>query len=880
MKRTLIYLCMVAAMSAFTSCEKDIAEADSLLQPGIAGRYSLNAAISVNSDETATRTQLAEGEDEKLFAMWTEGDAIAVTAGRADDGGGSPIDADDGKDGKLTKYQLAKGSGSQGVFVGDVAPVPMTVYGGTNDNGSGFANDVVTDYYAAIYPYETAFYHSDYNTGTASASVGAIIPASQKFVEGSFDEEAMPLVGFWKDGDETIYFKPVGAVIHLQLYADAPTTLEKLSISSAPEVAGMSYNTTQQGLAGEVALSAPKGGIYAQYNDPSFDYITVSNWGVNEVLITPPYDGEKTIEVTGPIELSTDASNPTDVYVVVAPCRLPADIGFTVTMDTDSGERMEITATDPIINKPTISYVEQPCLLPGDILDMPALKFEGATIANTSITKLEATCNWPYLSLTQEEDADLGSGMAPVWSLDYNSFESEDITLHVTLNNPLDGARIQGTESLQGTNINIYEWTELKLTNDGISAEGTTQGLESTMRVQSRSVDQSGAYLLYMEPSLMYDSQIEGSGAGAGTTDPNWDGKQDRNGVFIIETFEGEVLGYIKFHQASTASTATYAFRSAVLNEGADKAKLTLTPAVQDQTFENSMTLQMLNPNSVEEQYCITIQTAENNQNQADGLYIDGAKEANLDNYISIPDADWISVATSKSLYEGGDGYVDIYIKFAPAENNDRSFDLRVMDAAGNFCSLLTVSQPGLASDLYNCVTVQGIYPIGPNVWEPVGEWMGCIDVIPDGAPEGAAPNDFDLYEGYTLRLPTAEAVTVELTAAGVYNGNEENLKLSTNTKYPLDENEDGEQDKDAEGNPLWLYPKESMYASIYTYGGADWISNHIFQQGMIQDAMANNLKFDVAENTTGQERTTTIQFRMRVTGFVVGTLTVVQPAN
>lgn len=879
MKKTLIYLCMAAAVPAFVSCEKDIAEADSLLQPEVMGLYSLNAAISVNSDGAATRAELAENEDGKLYAMWAEGDAIAVATGRADDGDGPAMTSDDGKNGTMAKYVLASGGGAEGVFSGDVAPAPVAIYGGTGNSASSLNEETVTDYYAAIYPYETAFYRSDFEIGTISASFGAEIPATQSFVEGTFDPKAMPLAGFWKEGDETVYFKPIGAMIHLQLYADAATTLEKLTISSAPQVAGQSYLTTACGLAGEIAISA-KTGLYTGYDDPSVDYLTSSNWGVNEFLITPAYDGAKAIEVTGPIELSTDQSNPTDVYVVISPCRLPAGVGFTVTMDTADGLRMTQTATDPIVNKPTVAYVEQPILMPGDILDMPALKFEGTAVQETAITDIQASCNWPYINLQKEEaEADLGSGEAPVWTLDYNSFESENITLAVKLNNPNDGARIQGTEALPGSSINIYEWTDLELQNEGLPGDGTA-GLTSTMHVQSRSTDGEGAYLLYMNPSLMYDPETESQGAGAGTTDPNWDGAQDRSGIFTIETYAGEVLGYIKFHQSSTKSTATYAFQSVTVSAGKELVNLDFTPAVQDQTFENAMSLQLLDPNASEQEIWITIKPALNNRNQADGIYIEGLEDCeSVYDLKPVPGAEeWLSAASGPSMY-AYDGEIDICLKFAAASTN-HTIGLRLMDAGGNFCSLLNITQPGTVSEGYNCVTVQGVYPNGANVWVPEGEWMGCIDVIPDGAPEDAVPNTFDLYSGYTLNLPTPGEVEVQLTAAGVYNGDEENLKLPTNTKYELDEDGDGVQDVDSEGNPLWFYPKASLYASVYTYGGDDWISGHNFTQGMIQDAMANSLSFMVAENTTGEERTTTIQFRMESTGFVVGTLTVVQPGT
>lgn len=849
MKKTLFYLCMAAVLPAFVACEKD-AEVDSLIDGKPMGRYTLNASIADAAAGEATRTELTQDGD-RTVAKWCAGDEIAVVAGLPEEGG----------DGVLAKYVLSSGEGLTGTFAGDVAADYMKVFGGIGEGGV-MSPLQVTDYYAAVYPYSSAFYVSSNDTGTQSADFGAEIPAVQQYAENSFGPGAMPMAAFWKDGDESILFKPMAAAIRFDLYADAPTTLKSLTLSAAPERAAASYLQTKVGLAGKLSLSARASGLYAEYADPSYDYILLSNWGANEFILNPQLDGATSITVEGDIVLSTDPENPTAVYVVVAPARY-AD-GFTVTMETNDGRQMVKTVADPIVNKPTISYVQQPVLLPGDILNMPALKFEGTEAVETEITSLTAACSYPYIAVT--EGVHEGDNL-PMWTIDYNSVDCETITLNIGLNNTLAGVRFEGTEMLGGTSINIYEWTELQqLQNadensmeypEGFkqSPEGPSAGKLSTMKVQSRSSNAEGVYYLYMYPSHYYDAGIESAGIGKGTTDPYWDGYQDREGDFALISNDGTKIGYIKFRQSSFGSGATYGFGAVEFTTGKELILSSFNKATGE-LMQNEISVALLDANEAEQEVVMTITAAENNMNQKNGITLPGV-EFGKEEYQPVLNAeDWLSAYAVKGAVEGT---IEMHLKFAPATATSHTMSFNMLDNGGNVCSSLSVSQPGSQIAYTSAICMQGA---SNGTLTHNGEWLGCVDVFSQMGGETTVPDKtFDFYESYTLTLSNAEAVTVEFEASAVYNY-DETFKWPSGT---VGSNDEG---------------KSTIYLSCLTTGGADWISDHTFSASMAQDPMGDGHSFKVAANTTGQERQCEVLVRLTGSGFVVGKLIVIQPAN
>lgn len=327
MKRLFYSIALMAFLPAVVSCERDISEADSQFTPEVKGTYRLEASIAQGAD---TRTQLTE-QNELLYAVWTAGDQIAVVGANG-----------------LVGYGLAEGGGLTAAFVGESAP-------------SAVAG---ADYYAAVYPYESAFYRTD-----GDVTLGAVVPAEQTYVPASFAEEAMPMAAFWKEGDESVLFKPMAAAIRLNLYATEATSLASVKITATPESAATAGRDCA--LVGEVAVTA-RGELYADYAVGTTDYALADDGGA--FVLAPAASGATEVTVKGPIELSTDAGAPTEVYVVVAPASYPE--GFIVTLTTDAGAEMEVTADDPFVEKQMVGGEEKPVLLPGDILDMPVLKFE------------------------------------------------------------------------------------------------------------------------------------------------------------------------------------------------------------------------------------------------------------------------------------------------------------------------------------------------------------------------------------------------------------------------------------------------------------------------------------------------------------------------
>lgn len=840
---------MAAVLPAFVACEKDVEEIDSLTNNQPMGRYTLNAAIADAAAE-GTRTQLTQ-DGGRTVAQWVAGDEIAVVAGLPAEGGS----------GTLAKYVLSSGEGLQGVFAGDVAADYMKVYGGRD------VEPQVTDYYAAVYPYSSAFYESSNDTGTSNADFGAEIPVEQQYAENSFGPGAMPMAAFWKDGDEQILFKPMAAAIRFDLYADAPTTLKSLTLSATPERAAASYLQTKVGLAGRMSLGARASGLYDQYADPTYDYLLLSNWGKNEFILNPQLDGATSVTVNGPIALSTDPENPTAVYVVVAPARYAG--GFTVTMDTEDGYQMVKTVADPIVNKPQVSWVEQPVLFPGDILNMPALKFEGVEAVQTEITSLTASCSYPYISLTEGvNEAD----QLPMWILAYSSINPENVTLKVALNNATAGVRFEGTETAGGTSLNIYEWTDVQgLQNASENSteypagfkegpQGPTAGMMSTIQLQSRSADADGAYVLYMRPSHCYDASIEGAGIAEGTTDPYWDGYQDREGLIALVTNDGTKLGYVKFVQSSVGSVASYGFRSMVVTEGSDLVMSSFTAATGER-MQNEISLALLDANTSEQEIVLQIQVAANNLNQENGIILPGMTFG-LEEFQPVEGAeDWLS-AYAVHVHEDFKDVIALHLKFAPAASQARTLSLNMLDNGGNICSSLSLTQPGLVASYTSAVCVQdaSVGELTPN-----GEWLGCVDVYTqqgDSVVEGAAPDaTFDFYESYTLTLSSGFGSLVSFNAAAVYN-------YDASFTWPS-----GTMGSEGEG-------KSTVYISCLSAGGADWISQHKFSASAMQDPMNDSHSFYVAENTTGAERRCEVELRLTGTGFVVGKLIVVQPSK
>lgn len=348
MKRLWLYLVSATALSAFVACSQDVEEVDALSPVPVTGKYTLVTSIaSVN--EPASRTQLTDS-DGALYAMWSADDRIAVVCDEGD---------------ALAEYTLANGVGGlKASFVGELPPA--------------YVADA--DYFAAVYPYESALCRIE----SDRTLLGAAVPEVQEYVAGSFAQKAMPMAAFWKQGDEEILFKPMAAAIRLNVYADQPTVLTDVRIEAVPTAADEA--AAECSIAGENLLKIDEI-LYDTYADPVVDYALIEGQGAFAVV--PAQAGTKAVDLQGPIELSVDPEQPTPIYVVVAPACYPD--GFTVTLTSDQQEVMVTEARDPFVVKQPVGGVEKPVLLPGDILDMPALKFETKSEPEPVALKLKPT---------------------------------------------------------------------------------------------------------------------------------------------------------------------------------------------------------------------------------------------------------------------------------------------------------------------------------------------------------------------------------------------------------------------------------------------------------------------------------------------------------
>ena len=166
MKKAIVLLGLTSAMSAFTGCSKD--EPTSPETVGVQ-EYTINSIIAGGDTRTALDT-------ETLQLSWLKGDKIKVYTG---------------DNGIFTEYTTENGDG---MFKGSVKPVLSSSLS-----------------YVAVYP--------DGKFGTVVDGTKPIealritVPKDQKYEAGKGPVGAIPMVGIWGDGDESVLFKPVGSAL-------------------------------------------------------------------------------------------------------------------------------------------------------------------------------------------------------------------------------------------------------------------------------------------------------------------------------------------------------------------------------------------------------------------------------------------------------------------------------------------------------------------------------------------------------------------------------------------------------------------------------------------------------------------------------------------
>ena len=279
MKKAIVLLGLTSAMSAFTGCSKD--EPTSPETVGVQ-EYTINSIIAGGDTRTALDT-------ETLQLSWLKGDKIKVYTG---------------DNGIFTEYTTENGDG---MFKGSVKPVLSSSLS-----------------YVAVYP--------DGKFGTVVDGTKPIealritVPKDQKYEAGKGPVGAIPMVGIWGDGDESVLFKPVGSALRLPVYSAVEgTTLTSVAFQFQSSSAG---NVG----AGEIGLKSWALDEYGDYSSPEV-YYKRTDFAYGEV--TPQ------VTVTGDIALGTTAETATDVYVAVTPGNYQG--GYTVTITDAEGASMSKT---------------------------------------------------------------------------------------------------------------------------------------------------------------------------------------------------------------------------------------------------------------------------------------------------------------------------------------------------------------------------------------------------------------------------------------------------------------------------------------------------------------------------------------------------------
>lgn len=689
MKKLFLFVCLASVMSAFTSCTKDPETVD----PDIKGdkKFTLEAVIA---DGQATRTQMGEAADGKHYSLWKEGDAIAVYTSTV-------------ADAEFSTYTLreTRNEGLNAVFEGDKAAALLKWSTAAADYEGGA---VGSRYYGAIYPASTAWIDT-LSAGTKNGRLGGEIPTVQEYVEGSFAQDALPMVALWAEGEKPV-FKPVGSLVRLKLWAEQPTTLQNVQLTAEPKSGSNAYVAAT--VAGQVGVHTTRK-IYPTYGDPTVPYGLKSVWN-GPFYIVQMKGGAKTVTVNGPIALSTDQANPTEVYIAVTPANYAT--GFTVMLNQSPTMQMKVEAPKQ----------GDGMLKPGVVLDMPVLKYEGVVVDNSlAVQELQATSNFPFV-VGVEESVNADDNL-PMWTVTWGSITKEVIQVKVKVDKPERGVKFEGTETQAGTEPNSYNY----ITS---TADGQFVGYQSCGR------DADNYYYLYMRPEVN------------GTTD-------SREQILTLVSDDGAVkVGYVKLVQAGSESQSEAVFQSVV--PFADNENMLV--AFRDFSNMNSIRVAALSTDRCEGGFTIT--PGKNNPAQSK-LTMPGIEYGRTD-YQPIPGCDW---AMAYMVDGTTPGTIDVYVKMdANTADNGRNVDLMLQNALGADCATFGLAQAGVTSIERSGIYVGGI--AGGKLL-PNGEVVGMVNVIPDDPDYEGPGTDYKFYRSYTLTLDDGSALTgiAFSGAAGVF---------------------------------------------------------------------------------------------------------------
>ena len=269
MKKLWVAAACTAAF-ALASCQQETFE----------GRLdSGNYYASVETFGTDTRTALGE----RRSVVWSSEDRIAIFEGNGT-----------GQAYKILDSYVGKSSG-------EFAEVEGLMTEGTDD---------VIEGTIAVYPFnEELTIGLDWDTGEI-AIVDINFPSEQKYVAGSFSDEAFPMVAVSPEGSRNLSFKNIGGVL-------------KLSLTGSYSVSKI----TLTGNSGE-SLSGPA-------------TVTIGSDGIPSVTMS--YEASRSVSLVCSPAVQLDPETATDFYISIPPTEFEG--GFCVTV-TDSESHQTIKTTD------------------------------------------------------------------------------------------------------------------------------------------------------------------------------------------------------------------------------------------------------------------------------------------------------------------------------------------------------------------------------------------------------------------------------------------------------------------------------------------------------------------------------------------------------
>ena len=261
-----------------------------------------NYYASVETFGTGTKTALGEGRS----VIWSSEDRIAIFEGN---GAGQAYQV-------LDSY-VGKSSGEFAEIDGLIAEGTGSVIEGT----------------IAVYPFNESLTVTSAQDGNYAIE-GITFPAEQKYISGSFSEEAFPMAAISPDGSKSLSFKNIGGVLSLRLKGDYAVNA-----------------ITVKGNLGE-PLSGQANVIIGSDGIP---YVTMSD------------DASKSVTLVCSPSIQLDADNATEFHISIPVTEF--EMGFTVTVTDSEGNtyRKQTTLTNPVMRS-TI-HIMPPTDLSEDISD-------------------------------------------------------------------------------------------------------------------------------------------------------------------------------------------------------------------------------------------------------------------------------------------------------------------------------------------------------------------------------------------------------------------------------------------------------------------------------------------------------------------------------